>query len=453
MATVTAIKERTQNKVAMNKVISYVSQDKKTLLQSETGVHKLISGKDCCAETAYFEFMATKRQYGKDSGVFFYQYVQSFKPGENATPEQVHQIGLELAEQFEGYEVLVATHIDVDHWHSHLIVNSVSHKTGKKLQFNEKDLNELRRKSDEICQSQGLSTLKPYNKQEKKPSLSQREYRAALRGNSWKFALMAAIDKAMAQSRSKTEFTACMNRQGYAVKWELHHKYITYTTPEGQKCRDNRLHEDKYLKENMEDYYAKLGRTQKDEWGAHNLERTLRPDSLRNSEGTMGSHAYPADGHSEQTFRTQPLLGDDAEWENERAVCRSARGLDEALPFGASGYQGTDYQSVSDYDGYDQELDWDDDGYSDIENDGYAEGYGGYTSPPGHVADEAQSKMDRNRGIDLGDILYLAKAVEDMVNPYNPEEEKQKKKYTPKGSRKLRKKKQHSYNQDYDLSL
>ena len=218
MATVTAIRERTQNKVAMNKVISYVSQDKKTLLQSGTGAHKLISGKNCCAETAYSEFMATKRQYGKESGVFFYQYVQSFKPGENTTPEQVHQIGLELAEQFKGYEVLVATHIDADHWHNHLIVNSVSHMTGKKLQFNEKDLNELRCKSDEICQSQGLSTLKPYKKQENKSRLSQREYRAALRGNSWKFALMAAIDKAMAQSRSKSEFTAC--KIGRASCWE-----------------------------------------------------------------------------------------------------------------------------------------------------------------------------------------------------------------------------------------
>lgn len=453
MATVTAIKERTQNKVAMNKVISYVSQDKKTLLRSGTGVHKLISGKDCCAETAYSEFMTTKRQYGKESGVFFYQYVQSFKPGENATPEQVHQIGLELAEQFKGYEVLVATHIDVDHWHNHLIVNSVSHMTGKKLQFNEKDLNELRCKSDEICQSQGLSTLKPYKKQENKRNLSQREYRAALRGNSWKFALMAAIDKAMAQSHSKREFTAYMNRQGYAVKWEPHHKYITYTTPEGQKCRDNRLHEDKYLKENMEDYYAKLGRTQKDEWGAHNLERALCTDSLRHSEGAMGGNAEPADGYGEQAFRTQPLLGDNAEWKNERAVCCSARGLDETISFGASGYKGDDYRSVSDHDGYDEELDWDDEGYSDIENDGYAEGYGEHTSSPGHVASEAQSKMDGNRGIDLCDILYLAKAIEDMVNPYIPDKEKQKKKYTPKVSSKHRKKKQHSYNQEYDLSL
>lgn len=453
MATVTAIRERTQNKVAMSKVISYISQDKKTLYQSETGVHKLISGKDCCAETAYSEFMTTKRQYGKESGVFFYQYVQSFKPGENITPQQMNQIGLELAEQFEGHEVLVATHIDADHWHNHLIVNSVSHATGKKLQFNEKDLNALRRRSDEICRSHGLSTLKSYEKQEKKHSLSQREYRAALRGNSWKFALMAAIDKAMAQSRSRAEFIACMKRQGYMVKWEPHHKYITYTTPEGQKCRDNRLHEDKYLKANMEDYYAKLGRTQENEWSTHNLERAVHPYSLRNTEGAMGSHADPADGYGEQAFRAQPLLGEDAERENERPVHRPARELDEALPFRTSGYEGADYGSVSDDDGYDEELDWDDDGYDDNEAPEASERYGGYAPSPGHVAAEAQSQMDGHRGIDLGNILYLAKAVEDLVNPYNPEEEIQKRKNASKVVRKRRKKQQHDQKQNYELSL
>ena len=71
MATVTAIRERTQSRVAMNKVIAYVCQDKKTLYQQDDRQIKLISGKDCCAETAYSEFMAAKRQYDKASGVFF----------------------------------------------------------------------------------------------------------------------------------------------------------------------------------------------------------------------------------------------------------------------------------------------------------------------------------------------------------------------------------------------
>ena len=52
--------------------------------------------------------MATKHQYGKAKGVFFKQYVQSFKPDCNAIPEQIHRIGLETAKLFDGFEVVVA---------------------------------------------------------------------------------------------------------------------------------------------------------------------------------------------------------------------------------------------------------------------------------------------------------------------------------------------------------
>jgi hypothetical protein len=257
MATVTAIKSRSQSKTAMRKAIEYVAQFKKTQCQNETtGLpYRLIGGQNCVAETAFQEFMATKAMHGKDSGVFYKHYVQSFKPGEAAMPEEIHQMGLELAGYFKGFEVLVATHTDSDHWHNHLIVNSVNAETGLKIQFNEKSLGELRELSDAICREHGLETLKPYRKETPVAGIGTREYRAAERGESWKFRLMNAIDMAMGASRSKSEFIANMGRMGYGVKWEGSHKYITYTTPEGKRCRDNRLHDEKYLKERMEELY------------------------------------------------------------------------------------------------------------------------------------------------------------------------------------------------------
>jgi len=120
MAVVAAIKGRTQSKTATGKVIAYVTQRKKTLFHDEeTGQkYRLISGQNCVAETAFKEFMATKIQYGKDNGVFYKHYVQSFKPEEAVSPKKIHQMGLELAAYFEGFEVVVATHIDEDHWHN-----------------------------------------------------------------------------------------------------------------------------------------------------------------------------------------------------------------------------------------------------------------------------------------------------------------------------------------------
>ena len=116
--------------------------------------------------------------------------MQSFKPGDNVSPKEIHQIGLELAEYFKGFEVVVATHIDEDHWHNHLVVNSVNAETGLKIQFNEKSLGELRQRSDEICRGHGLETLKTYQKDSPVAGMDTREYRAAEKGDSWKFKLI-----------------------------------------------------------------------------------------------------------------------------------------------------------------------------------------------------------------------------------------------------------------------
>jgi len=82
--------------------------------------------------------------------------------------------------------------------------------------------------------------------------MSTREYRAALKGESWKFKLMADICAAMNRSGSKHDFIVEMERCGYQVKWTDERKYITFTCPNRMKCRDIKLHDNKYLKENLE---------------------------------------------------------------------------------------------------------------------------------------------------------------------------------------------------------
>jgi hypothetical protein len=80
MAIVTAIKEKTQSRTAMKKVMDYVAQDYKTLFQNENGEQcRLLSGRTA-AEKPPFRNYGNKKQYRKESKVFFYQYVQSFKP-------------------------------------------------------------------------------------------------------------------------------------------------------------------------------------------------------------------------------------------------------------------------------------------------------------------------------------------------------------------------------------
>ena len=82
--------------------------------------------------------------------------------------------------------------------------------------------------------------------------MSGAEYHTALKGQSWKLRLMNTIDECMKYATDQDAFVSLMASEGYQVRWESGRKYITYTTPEGMRCRDNKLHEEKYCKEAME---------------------------------------------------------------------------------------------------------------------------------------------------------------------------------------------------------
>ena len=228
--------------------MEYCKQEHKTW--DEVTKRHLVTGVNCVADTAYREFMNTKRFYEKTEGRMYYHVVQSFSPEEQLTAETAHEIALKLAEKFAGFEVLVCTHTDRDHLHSHLIINSVSAEDGRKYHSDKDNIQRIRMASDELCMQYGLSVVKP--KQKRTPGMSAAEYRSADRGESWKLRLAIAIDDAMAVTRTRAHFIELMEMEGYLVRWEEDRKYITYTTPEGKRCRDIRLHEEKYLKENMD---------------------------------------------------------------------------------------------------------------------------------------------------------------------------------------------------------
>lgn len=260
MATCNYIKAKKQNQSAMRAVIRYVSQDAKTL--DEDG-HRYLSGINCIGAAAYDEFMATKNLYGKRSGVYYYHYEQSFAPGEIEDYDTAHKIGLLLAEEmFPGFEVLVGTHLDAQdddgrqRVHNHFVINSVSYASGMKLDYGPYALEKMRRISDRLCQEHALSVLPEFKQTFDGKSISTREYRAALKGDSWKFKAICTIENAMTRAASKEDFIAIMESEGYSVTWTDSRKYITYTCPNGMKVRDNKLHESKFLKENMQYEFA-----------------------------------------------------------------------------------------------------------------------------------------------------------------------------------------------------
>lgn len=277
MATVSFIPESRQSISAMKAVIEYCLQQKK--VADEDSGRRLVSGVNCNGENAFTEFMATKTAHHKKGGMNFYHYVQSFSPNENISAEQVNKIGLEFAEKaWPGHEVLVTTHTDVAHLHNHFVINSVHYENGRKLRQNPGTLTKLRSLSDGICQQYGLSVLEPYKKDG--ANISSREYRAAAKGDSWKFKLMSDIDFVMNRSGSKNDFMREMQRLGYKVTWTDERKYITFTCPNGMKCRDIRLHEEKYLKEVLE-YEFTIRKRLTAEFGNGYAEEEKHADAVR----------------------------------------------------------------------------------------------------------------------------------------------------------------------------
>lgn len=239
-------KRGTQSRAAMRGVMLYVMQEKKIAWEGEP----LVSGINCQPKSVYDDFLNTKLLYHKDGGVMFYHMVQSFPKGAAVDPQQAHEAARRLAEYFDGCEVLVCTHVDREHIHSHCVINSVNFETGKKLHMAKEQLQELMRRNDAICQEMGLPVFDAPMQQTR--GMSGAEYHTALKGQSWKLRLMNTIDECMKYAADRDAFVSLMASEGYAVRWESGRKYITYTTPEGMRCRDNKLHEEKYCKEAME---------------------------------------------------------------------------------------------------------------------------------------------------------------------------------------------------------
>lgn len=234
------------NNAKLKTSLNYVMKEEKT-------ESKLISGKDCIAENAINEMIATKKQFKKyNKGRDKIHFIQSFSPNDNLTCEQAHEIGMKMAEYFKGFQVVVATHIDKKHLHNHIIINSVNFENGKKFQQSKADLKKIKELSNELCKEYGLTIT---DEKSKVDDIKINEYKSRQKGESWKLKLEQDIDKCMKKANNKTEFFKEMSSLGYKVNWTKERKNITYTTADGKKCRDRKLHNEKYLKENMERYF------------------------------------------------------------------------------------------------------------------------------------------------------------------------------------------------------
>ena len=304
-------RQKTQTRQGLKALINYCSKNAKTIHNGR----RLVTGINCVAQSAYNEMMNTKLRYKKSDGRMYYHLLQSFHPDEKLTPETAHEIALHFAEKnFKGYEILVATHVDRNHIHSHFVINSVNADDGYKYHPDNNEIQRLRDSSDKLCLKYGLSVIESASSKIK--GMSAREYRSADKGQSWKLDLAMAIDEAMRCAVSREHFIELMELEGYKVNWSDTRKYITYTCPNGMKCRDNKLHEEKYLKEAMTDEFRirqkiteRIEGSGKNELSAGSSNRNLRFDYGEELAGA-DTITTDADKYAEYDYRYDRDTGD-----------------------------------------------------------------------------------------------------------------------------------------------
>ena len=207
--------------------LRYVENDKKT---DQT---MYVSAINCPKQRAYEYMMATKRRYGKLGGNIAYHGYQSFVSGE-VTPEEAHAIGLETARRMWGkdYEIVVTTHLNTDNIHNHIVINSVSFRTGRKFENHISDHYKLREISDEICREYGNSVLAP----SKFTGSKKKDYWIRKNGGlTHRDILKRDIDEAISNTTNWKAFDLYLKNLGYSYARNSDYRYPSIIAPDWKR--------------------------------------------------------------------------------------------------------------------------------------------------------------------------------------------------------------------------
>ena len=277
-----AVIKAVSSKAGIGQALDYVTKEEKT-------EDKLVSGLHCEPDTVKDEMAATKELWGKTGGRTYKHFVQSYHEDEHITPEQAHKNAIELAkgtEAWKGHEVLIATHIDRGHIHTHFIVNSVNFEDGHKLQWSKADLQNLKDRCNEQSRQQGLHVP------EKGKTFSGEEREETVAWNKETYNLLKQAEKGEVKSyvqdtalavmdcretaTSREDFIDQMKARGYGVDWQDSHKYITFTDLERQSQGEKQC---KVRNNKLEKYYAV-------DFGKESLEHGFEINARREAERT-----------------------------------------------------------------------------------------------------------------------------------------------------------------------
>lgn len=219
---------------ALADIIAYAADEKKTEKQYFT------TGINCDVENAREQFNITKRSFNKTGGIVCGHCMQSFD-GYEVTPEEAHEIGVQMSKELWGdrFQIVVATHLNTNNVHNHIVFNSVSFVDGKRFHFCTEETMRIRAVSDRICRERNLSVIEhpegkrvPYSLYKMEKAGMPTRYNVARQ----------ALDEAISVSANMEEFKSELKKRGYLYQFNPRRKYWTVTPPGWTKAiRTDRL--------------------------------------------------------------------------------------------------------------------------------------------------------------------------------------------------------------------
>ncbi|MDG7253727.1 SAG1250 family conjugative relaxase [Streptococcus pneumoniae] len=179
--------------------------------------------------------------------------IQSFSPEDHLTPEQINRIGYETVKELTGgkFRFIVATHVDKDHLHNHIIINSVDSNSDKKLKWDYKVERNLRMISDRFSKIAGAKIIEN--------RYSHQRYEVYRKTNH-KYELKQRLYFLMEHSRDFEDFKK--NAPLLHVEMDFRHKHATFFITDStmkQVVRGKQLNRKQpYTEEFFKNYFAKI---------------------------------------------------------------------------------------------------------------------------------------------------------------------------------------------------
>ena len=226
-------------KTRLDTIIKYIMNGEKT----EKMMY--VSGVNCKPDTAIYEMQDTKKRFGKEDVRISYHIIQSFD-GKEVSPKKCHELGLQYAKELFGddFQFVVATHLNTDNVHNHIVINSVSFKSGNKFYSNRETKDFIRMTSDFICRENGLSVIKT-------PWKNKGYYKLYAKNNPYMQLVKKDIDEAIAISNSYKGFISKLEAKGYYVSENEDTGLIIERNNSYQVVRPQELFGDNYSKEKI----------------------------------------------------------------------------------------------------------------------------------------------------------------------------------------------------------